>query len=452
MDHVTLGEKEDNNEQGGVSTGSAFRAPPLSRWLAACSLSNHRPRVITVSEGQVRFEKWMTMILQINKRKNNDKLRTKTQCLWLKKANIKPVDLFCYFFIEIDVVFMSSDPSRPLAFDLVNAYIITVTVTSKLLPGCEFEIDSGEIYCDFTRAAPIGRRNVCAFTVTSKLRPGGEFEINCDFTRTAPIGRRNVYAFKSAEVNIVLCLDVILWVYAVKYPQKEGSLSFREIIIASVNEDLDDTENQCFTKETSLELSKEIILFDFGIVFDENEVHIRPVDLFCHFFIEIDVVFMSSDPSWPLAFDLVNAYIITVEKRPQLVYNCLSAITSKLLPDGEFEIDSGEINCDFTRAAPIGRRNVYAFVIPKPDRSPPRYSQRQQASNCRKEVSLSFREIIIASVNEDLDDTENQCFTRETSFELSKEIISIPNETLRVFVGDKDHEIDFCQKDGLPKN
>uniref|UniRef100_A0A7E4UX63 Uncharacterized protein n=1 Tax=Panagrellus redivivus TaxID=6233 RepID=A0A7E4UX63_PANRE len=83
-----------------------------------------------------------------------------------------------------------------------------------------------------------------------------------------------------------------------------------------------------------------------------SEAHMMPVHLDRYFFIAIDAVFMSSDPSPPLAFDLVNAYIITVGKRPQPVYICLSTVTSKLLPGGEFEIYSVDIIITSTEMSP----------------------------------------------------------------------------------------------------
>uniref|UniRef100_A0A7E4ZY05 Sulfatase domain-containing protein n=1 Tax=Panagrellus redivivus TaxID=6233 RepID=A0A7E4ZY05_PANRE len=131
------------------------------------------------------------------------------------------------------------------------------------------------------------------------------------------------------------------------------------------------------------------------------------------------------------------------------------------LPGDDIEIDSIAINHDFTRAALIGRRNVYAFVIPNPQDqtvcSPldffpvsaplskplgflPLCNQKfadvisalysdnilrvYDVKYPQKEVSCSFREAIIASAKEDFDETENQSFTNATSLGLSKAIIS----------------------------
>uniref|UniRef100_A0A7E4VAX3 Nucleoporin_N domain-containing protein n=1 Tax=Panagrellus redivivus TaxID=6233 RepID=A0A7E4VAX3_PANRE len=85
------------------------------------------------------------------------------------------------------------------------------------------------------------------------------------------------------------------------------------------------------------------------------------------FFVSANKVFFTSyGPSRLLAFDQVNAYIIAVEKGSEPVYTCLSVIALEPLPGDDIEIDSIAINHDFTRAALIGRKNVYAFVIPNP--------------------------------------------------------------------------------------
>uniref|UniRef100_A0A7E4VZR7 Uncharacterized protein n=1 Tax=Panagrellus redivivus TaxID=6233 RepID=A0A7E4VZR7_PANRE len=109
------------------------------------------------------------------------------------------------------------------------------------------------------------RRNVYAFFVHHWPSP------YCPNCRQSYLASFIGYLWQSEVRRSYYCaLLIILWVYAVKYPQKEASLRFREVTIASVNEDLDDTENQCFTKFTSLELSDEIISIDFGYLFDEK--------------------------------------------------------------------------------------------------------------------------------------------------------------------------------------